>query len=170
MLPSLRLKPTASPARWLGLGILLTALSVGASASTITDSFDFTLNSLPGVGTFTYNPALTGGGVAGGYTDSTDGLESFSITYNSVTYTDKSASLLEGPTVFLPGNTSITNGLNFDIFGFWVVSGSCSGGGGYFTCTGPATLLGLSRTDEVFLASNVVSAVFSGPGNSVSYT
>jgi hypothetical protein len=186
MRPDFSLKLTARSVRCVGLGLLLAALPLGLSADTITADFDFTLNGLSGTGTFTYDPSVaTATTMDYVDADSGDGLDSLSLTYNSNTYSTATAldydpSLappLPGPTVFLPGNPTNTNGLQYDIFGFWVVSGSCtgiSGFPGYYTCTGTgpddsATLLGLSRTDEVFLASNVTSAYFSGAGDSLGY-
>jgi hypothetical protein len=169
-------------ARYLGLTILLVAVPLSLSASTLTIDFNGTLNSLPVVGSFTYNPADIVSGASGVYTDPGDGLESLSLTYNSVDYTNLSASLLGGPTlptVFLPGDTTITNGLPYDVESFWVVSGTCSGGGGIYVCTGPggfATVLGMARTingsptgSQIFLASNITSVDIFGSGDSLGY-
>jgi hypothetical protein len=151
------------------------------SASTVTVDFGISLNSLTGTGQFTYDPALisTAGGL-GPYADGADGLESFSLTYDGVTYTNTSASLLGGPTldtvpaVFLPGNSTLQHGLQYEFFGLWVVSGSCSGSVGSYTCTGPggegdATILGLGRSTPVFLASGVSQANISFSGSDLTY-
>jgi hypothetical protein len=176
MLSAMGLLRKIGSARYLGLSILLAA-PFGLSASTVTVTFDATLNGLPGVGTFVYDSTETAGGPTSGYADAGDGLQSFSFMYDGVDYTDTSASLLDGPTaptVFLPGNTTIEHGLQYEAFGFWVVSGSCTGTGlaGDYNCTGPggsATILGMSRDSEVFLASDVTTADFSFSGDSLHY-
>ena len=178
MLPFFCTKVLSNSARCLGLGTLLAALSFSAAASTVTVDFGITLNSLNGTGQFTYDPSLvsTAGGL-GPYADAADGLESFSLTYDGKTYTDTSANLLDAPTlptVFLPGNTTIQHGLQYEFFGLWVVSGSCTGSSGSYTCTGPgglgdATILGLGRGTEAFLVSGVTSASISFSGSDLTY-
>lgn len=165
------------PCRWFGLGALVAVLPFCAAASTVTVDFGINLNSVTGTGTFTYDPAAisTAGGL-GPYADSADGLQSFSLTYDGTTYTDTSADLLAGPTIFLPGNSTIQHGLQYGIFGLWVISGSCTGTGtaGDFACTGPggvgdATILGLGRSVEAFLLTGVSTAEVAFSGSDIKY-
>lgn len=178
MLPPLSVKVIAKLFRWLGTGTLLAALPFAVSASTVTVDYGISLNGLAGTGEFTYDPTLvsTAGGL-GSYADAADGLQSFSLTYNGTTYTNTSADLLDGPTlpaVFLPGNLTIQHGLQYEFFALWVVSGSCTGTGGSYSCTGPggvgdATILGVGRSTEAFLATGVTSANISYTGSDLVY-
>jgi len=185
MLPGTGVTRGFRSGRYLALTILLAAGPLGLSASTVTVDFTGSLDSLPVVGSFSYESTEIVDGASGVYTDTGNGLDSLSLTYNSVDYTNLSASLLGGstlPTVFLPGDTTITNGLPYDIESFWVVSGSCAGGGGIYTCEGPggigdATILGMARTiqgsptgSQIFLASNITSVDISGSGDSLFYS
>jgi hypothetical protein len=159
-----------------GVCALLAALPLCASASMVTVDFDFSLNSVEGTGSATYDPSAEGGTTDLYYADPSHGLFSFQVNYNGGTYTNTSASLLDSttlPTVFLPGNETITNGLMYEFYGFWVVSGSCSGtttgsgaGTSYSgTCDG-ATLLAFGRTpNEVALYENVDSITINGTGD-----
>lgn len=178
MLVSHSAKVTIRFVPWLGLCALLAALPLSVTASTITVDFGISLNSLTGTGEFTYDPTLeaSDGPPGGPYADAGDGLESFSLTYGGTTYT--MADALDAPTlptVFLPGNTTIDHGLDYGFLGLWVVSGSCTpAGGGDYTCTGSgpgdtATILGLGRNTEAFLASGVTGALISGSGSGLGY-
>jgi hypothetical protein len=181
MLPFSFITVITRPARWFGLVALLAALQFSASASTVTVDFGISLNDLSGSGQFTYDPAaVSTSDSLGPYADPADGLESFSLTYDGVTYTDTSSNLLQGPTpdtvpaVFLPGNSTLQNGLQYEFFGLWVVSGSCTGSAGDYTCSGPggvgdATILGLGRSPEAFLVTGVTSADISYSGNDLLY-
>jgi hypothetical protein len=156
---------------WLGLTSLLAALPLCVSASTVTVDYSISLNSLTGTGQFTYDPSLAGSDGLGPYADAANGLESFDLTYDGVTYTNTSSSLLDGPTlptVFLPGNSTIPSGLDYGFLALWVVSGTCTGSGGSYTCT-DATILGLGRSPEAFLATDVTSADISFSGSELAY-
>ena len=175
------LKAISKSARWLCWSALLAALPFSMRASTVTVDFGITLDSQTGTGAFTYDPsAVSTAGGLGPYADPANGLESFSLTYGGATYTDLSPNLLGGPTadsvptVFLPGNTTIQHGLQYEFFGLWVVSGSCTGTGGSYNCTGPggvgdATILGLGRSTEVFLATGVTTADITYSGSDLGY-
>lgn len=181
MLPISGIKALTRSTRWLGLCALVAALPLAVRASTVAVDFGISLNGLTGAGQFTYDPAAvsTAGGL-GPYADGADGLESFSLTYDGTTYTNTSANVLGGPTlssiplvnaapaVFLPGNSTLQNGLQYEFFGLWVVSGSCTGTGGDYTCS-DATILGLGRSTEAFLASDVTSADISYTGSDLVY-
>jgi hypothetical protein len=180
MLSSFCSRVITGSARWLGLGAFLAVLPFSVSASTVTVDFGISLNGMNGTGEFSYDPSLaSAAGGLGAYADGADGLESFDLTYDGVTYSSTSASLLDGttvPTVFLPGNSTIQHGLQYGFLGLWVVSGSCTdtGTAGDYTCTGPggtgdATILGLGRTTEAFLASGVTSAQVSYTGSDLVY-
>jgi MYXO-CTERM domain-containing protein len=179
MLPALFVKVTTKSARSLGLGILLAALPFSLTASIVTVNFGITLNGLTGTGQFSYDPSLAATDSFGQYVNSnSNGLDSFDLTYNGATYNNTSPNLLDGPglpTVFLPGNTTIQGGLEYGFLGLWVVSGSCTGSGpGEFACTGPggvggATILGLGRTTEAFLASGVTSSEIAFSGSDLEY-
>jgi hypothetical protein len=179
MLSSLCVKVTAKSARLLGLGILLAALPFSLAASVVTVDFGITLDGINGTGQFTYDPSLAATDSFGQYVNSnSNGLDSFDLTYNGVTYSNTSANLLDGPglpTVFLPGNTTIPGGLEYGFLGLWVVSGSCTGSGpGEFACSGPggvggATILGLGRSTEAFLATGVTSSEISFTGSDLAY-
>jgi hypothetical protein len=166
-------------ARWLVLGILLAALPLSVSASIVTVDFSILLNSVTGQGQFSYNTADINTGLPhpGAFTDAADGLESLSLTYNGYTYTNAVATgpsytagdLLDGstlPVVFLPGNSSLEDGLQYEAEALWVVSGTCTGTGGSYSCT-DATILALSRTTPAFLASDVTSVTVSNTGNDI---
>jgi hypothetical protein len=178
MLPFFYPQATASSARWLALGALLAALPFSVTASTITVDYGITIGGETGNGQFTYDPALesTAGG-SGPYADAADGLESFSLTFDGTPL--PSADLLDAPTlpvVYSPGNETIQHGLQYEFFALWVVSGSCTGTGtaGSYACTGPggvgdATILGLGRSVEAFLASGVTTVSISGSGSDATY-
>jgi hypothetical protein len=164
--------------RSAGVCALLAALPLCASASLITVDFDFSLNDLTGTGEVVYDPSLEGGTTDLFYADPTHGLSSFQVDYNGNTYTDTSASLLDSvtlPTVFLPGNEKITDGLTYEFYAYWVVSGTCTGtttgsGAGLTyngTCDG-ATLLVLGRTPyDVALFENVDTITITDTGDSL---
>lgn len=185
MLPAIFLKLTTRSARCLGFGILLAALPIVGTASTI--SVDFSIDGLvssfsasgTATGELTYNPAdiaTTGSNGPYPYTDPNDGLVSFSVTYGGVTYTNTSASLLDPsvlPTAYLPGNASLQHGLSYEFDAIWVISGSCTGLPSSYTCTGPggmgtATVLGFSRSAPVYLASDVTGVELTGMGGNIS--
>jgi hypothetical protein len=168
-------------ARLLGLGILLAALPLSVSASIVTVDFSISLNSLTGTGQFSYNTADINTGLPhpGPYTDAADGLDSLSLTYKGTTYTNAvvtgpsftAGDLLDGstlPVVFLPGNSSIDDGLQYEAEALWVVSGTCTATAppGSYTCA-DATILALSRTYPAFLASDVSSVTVSNSGNDI---
>ena len=154
----------AKPARLLGLGVLLAAMPFYLTADTVTVDFGLSLNSIDGIGSFTYETTPETSDFAGDYVDAGDGnLDSFSLSYNGATY--DLANALDAPslpTVFLPGNITIPAGLQYGFFGFWVVSGSCtpSGPAGSYSCA-DATLLGLGRhnSEALFEGSHDVSSV-----------
>jgi hypothetical protein len=178
MLYSFCRQVATNSARGLGLGALLAALPFCLTASPITVNYGIAIGAETGNGQFTYDPALesTAGG-SGPYADAADGLESFSLTFNGTPLT--SSDLLDAPTlptVFLPGNITIQHGLQYEFFGLWVVSGSCTstGSAGSYNCTGPggvgdATILGLGRSVESFLASGVSTVLISGSGSNLTY-
>jgi hypothetical protein len=170
MLPYISPKVIARSARWLGLGVFLAALPFSVMASPTTVTFDVSLNSLTGSGEFTYESTPATSDSSGGYVDAGDGnLDSFDLTYDGTTYT--MAEALDAPTlptVFLPGNTTIPAGLQYGFLAFWVVSGSCSGGGGSFSCS-DATILGLGRTTEAFLVEGVSSIAINDSGSNLNY-
>jgi hypothetical protein len=173
-MPSWFMNKVTISSAWLALGVLA-VLPVAVKADTVTVDFTISLNSLAGTGQFTYDPAqATSDGAAGGpYADANDGLKSFSLTYDGTTYSDTSATLLDGPilpTVFLPGNTTIPGGLQYGFLALWVASGSCTSTGtaGDYNCL-DATIIGLGRSPEVFLASGVTGADISFSGSELKY-
>jgi hypothetical protein len=176
MLPLFRI---AGFTRLWSVGAILAAMPLCLSASLITVNFGFSLNGLDGSGQAVYDPSKEGGTTDDFFADPNDGLSSFSATYNGSTYTNTSASLLDGttlPTVFLPGNETIDHGLTYEFFGFWTVSGTCSGGvtgsGTGIVYNGTcddATLLGFGRSTEVALFENVTSVQISFTGDSLTY-
>ncbi len=178
MLAFLSAKMIARSTRWIGLGALMAALPLVMTASTITVDFSIALNGLTGTGDFTYDPSgISTAGNLGPYTDAGDGLQSFELDYDGNSYT--TANALDSPTlptVFLPGNDTLQHGLQYEVFGFWVVSGTCTSTGtaGDYTCTGPggvgdATLLGLGRSTEAFLASGVTEVSIGNTGSDLVY-
>lgn len=164
--------------RSAGVCTLLAALPLCASASLVTVDFDFSLNGLDGTGQAVYDPSQEGGTTDLYYADPNDGLSSFQVNYDGNTYTNTSSSLLDSttlPTVFLPGNETITNGLTYEFYAYWVLSGTCTGsttGSGASltfsgTCDG-ATLLVLGRTPyDVALFENVDTITVTDTGDSL---
>jgi hypothetical protein len=176
-------KLTTRSARCLGLGILLAALPIAATASTITVDFSAggLVSSLSSTGTatgvFTYDSAAaTAMASPFPYVAPGSGLDSFSLTYGGETFTDNTSTtagqLLDPgvlPTVLLPGNALLPPGDNYAIEALWVISGSCTGSPSAYTCTGPggvgdATVLGFSREFPAFIATNVTGADIGGSG------
>jgi MYXO-CTERM domain-containing protein len=162
-------------ARWTAAAVLLAALPLVASASTIAVDFNFTLNGIDGSGDAVYNPADVAGG-SNPYADPNDGLVSFDLSYNGSSYTNTSSNLLDGvtlPTVFLPGNDTLQNGLSYEFFGVWVVSGACTGSvtSGVYngTCEAGTDILLLGRSTEVALLDDVTSVELANTGNDLAY-
>jgi hypothetical protein len=165
-----------SSARWLGLGILLAALPFSAAASTTTVDFSILLNGLPGTGSFSYDASTSD--FFGGYTDPSTGLETLSLTYGGNTYNLANA-LDSPPTVFLPGNDyGGTSNPNYGFLALWVLdgTGTCSlSTPTSYTCSGSdpggtVTILGLGRSPQAFLDTNVGSVSFTfTPGSESEY-
>jgi hypothetical protein len=163
MLPSNRVSVLIRSARWLGLGALLAALPLTATASNVTVDFTFALNGDPGSGSFIYNSTDFLTDADGNYVDAATGLESFDITYLGTTYDMSEA--LDSPTlpeVFLPGNSIIVNGPTLDgetygVLGTWVISGSLAGG--------DATVLGVGTSLQSYLLFGTSSLTTTGSGS-----
>jgi hypothetical protein len=161
-------------ARWLGLGGLLAALPFSLTASTTTVDFSINLDGQSGTGQLTFDSSTSDS--FGSYTDPADGLETLGLMYGGTTYTLAEA-LDSPPTVYLPGNDyGGTTNPDFGFFALWVVNGSCTptGTAGTYTCagTGPGgtvSILGLGRSPEAFLDSNVSGVTFSFTGSELKY-
>lgn len=178
------MKLTSVSARWLALGALLAmALTPALRADTVTVDYGISLNGLNGSGDFTYDPTMTandGPAPGGPYADGNNGLDSFNLTYDGITYTmGEALNAPIVPTVFLPGNPSVPAGLQYGFFALWVLNGTGSCTSNNTTpysasCTGSdagntATILGLGRTSangplEAFLAENVGTVTISYSG------
>jgi hypothetical protein len=163
-------------ARYVGLGALFAILPVSGRASMITEQVNFTVNGLNGVVTFTVDtnpgdPSHSTSDGSGAYADPNDGLLSLNLQYNSVNYT--LADFLDTPflpIVLLPGNTKLAGGLNYELIGAVVTTGSCTGSAGAFTCTGPppsneATVLGFGPTVEADFVTGVATVDASVSGS-----
>ena len=173
MLHSYSLEFMIKSVRLMSFGALLAAVPLCLSASTTTVDFGITLGGQNGSGSFTYSSTPATSDTFGGYVDAAAGnLQSFDLTYNSVTYT--MADALDAPllpVVTLPGNTK-NGGSDYGFLALWVVSGDCSGPAGNYSCTGSgggATILELGKTFPVFEVNGVTSITISGTGSQVLY-
>jgi hypothetical protein len=169
-------------ARWLGVGVLMAALPLSITASTVGENFSILLNGVTGNGSFSYDTSKTTSDGDGPYADYNDGLTSFNLTYSGTTYIESESLDYETlPAVYLPGNSTIPAGLTYGILAAWVLngSGSCtatsvSPAGDQYTCAGPggvggATILGVGRSAQSFLYEDVVSAEIDYTGSNVTY-
>lgn len=168
--------PLLKYARYAGLGVLFAVLPIAGRASTITEQINFTVNGLDGVLDFTVDTTLTDpshstSDGSGNYADPNHGLLSLSLQYDSVNYalTD----FLDFPAlpiVLLPGNTKLKTGLDYELIGAVVATGSCTGSAGSFTCTGPgpsneATILGFGPTVQTDFVTGVATVDASVSGS-----
>jgi hypothetical protein len=155
--------------RYVGLGAMLAFVPVAGRASIVTESINFTVDGADGQVTFTVdtNPGDLSHATsdsAGAYADPTHGLLSLSMVYNGVPYSE--SDFLDFnflPIVLLPGNHKLAAGLDYELIGTVVVSGTCTPvAAGSFNCTGPgpgnsATVLGLSPIIEAAVVGGVLS-------------
>jgi hypothetical protein len=152
-------------ARWLGLGALLAALPLSVTAASVTEDFSVSLDGLPGTIQFTYDPLPADElhDADGYYVDAGNGLDSFQLTYNSVTYslTTPPGQILLSPTVFLPGNSTIPAGDTYAFLAVWLISGSIADGN--------ATIIGVGRDPGAFMATDVSAFDVFGSGSTLLY-
>jgi hypothetical protein len=155
--PSFSFKAMIRSARWLGLVAMVAALPLSLAAlpvTPVTVGFTFTLDGDLGSVVATYNSSATPlTDSTGTYVDASDGLLSFTVTWDENTYTMPEA-LESGelPELFLPGNTLVASG-GYGFLGDWLVSG---------TIGTNAEILGVGANVPAYLAEDVTEFAVNG--------